>query len=382
MPGGLASGVGRRGHPHPVRPRGGRADGPAARPAGHRGRALAPGARGRSHHVRAGRGLRRAAGDDALRAAAGLWRGGGVPVSGARRAGAAPARALRRGDRPRPAQGVFEDGHLDHPELPGCADLRGSRAGVGADRPLLPGHGVACRRDRPGRAALGGRGPPRRRIRGRAGGARPGRRVPAAAARRAPPVGRKGGRIAAAGGARPQSRPVRGVRRRGRPAGRRHHPARAAGASGGGRAAGARPGGAVHRHPAPVRHRRHEPGFDLARGARDAGHRHEPAGRPLQHRRGRRGRGPFAAGPKRRPAPVGHQAGGVRPFRRDRRIPGGRRSAADQDRPGSQARRGRTAARAQGGRGHRPAPPLHPGRGPDLARRRTTTSTRSRTWPS
>ncbi len=31
---------------------------------------------------------------------------------------------------------------------------------------------------------------------------------------------------------------------------------------------------------------------------------------------------------------------------------------------------------------HRQAAPLRAGRGPDLARRRTTTSTRSRIWPS
>ena len=45
-----------------------------------------------------------------------------------------------------------------------------------------------------------------------------------------------------------------------------------------------------------------------------------------------------------------HQAGGQRPVRRHRRVPGQRPRTADQDRPGRQARRGRTAARAQGQR--------------------------------
>ena len=47
-----------------------------------------------------------------------------------------------------------------------------------------------------------------------------------------------------------------------------------------------------------------------------------------------------------RRAPLGDQAGGLRPLRRDRRLPGQRRRAADQGRPGRQARRGRPAARA------------------------------------
>ncbi len=51
--------------------------------------------------------------------------------------------------------------------------------------------------------------------------------------------------------------------------------------------------------------------------------------------------------------PQRHQAGGQRAFRRHHQLPGQRRRVADQDRPGRQARRGRTVARPQSGRDHR-----------------------------
>ena len=73
-------------------------------------------------------------------------------------------------------------------------------------------------------------------------------------------------------------------------------------------------------------------------------------GAPLQHGRGRRGRGALDPRPERRPAALGDQAGGVGALRRDRAVPRGRRPAADQDGPGRQARRGRPAARPQGRR--------------------------------
>ncbi len=233
--GGLASGVGRLGHRHPVRPRGGRAD-RAPLPA------LLATAAVHSHLVREG-----------ARTMCGLVVDSGEPretmhvalLLGYGAAAVCPylvldalephlrGRYVEAVDR-RPAQGLFEDGHLDHPELPRCTDLRGSRAGVGADRPLLPGHGVACRRDRPGRAAR------------------------AAAARHAAGFGDALAELDRGGEYRlrrrgehhrwderaivslqravrdHESRPVRGVRRRGRPAGRRHHPARAARAGAGG----------------------------------------------------------------------------------------------------------------------------------------------------
>ena len=51
---------------------------------------------------------------------------------------------------------------------------------------------------------------------------------------------------------------------------------------------------------------------------------------------------------QRRLAAQRDQAGGLGPLRRDQRVPGQRRRAADQDGPGRQARRGRPAARPQG----------------------------------
>ena len=92
------------------------------------------------------------------------------------------------------------------------------------------------------------------------------------------------------------------------------------------------------------------------------GHRHEPAGRHEQLRRGRR-----------RPRPLRHreqrphQAGGLGPLRRHARLPGLGRRAADQDGPGLQARRGRPAARPQGDGRDRRHPPRHAGRQPHLA---------------
>ena len=55
-----------------------------------------------------------------------------------------------------------------------------------------------------------------------------------------------------------------------------------------------------------------------------------------------------------------------RTFRRHHQLPGQRRRVADQDGTGRKARRRRPASRPQGGRHHRPRPPLHARRGPDL----------------
>ena len=60
---------------------------------------------------------------------------------------------------------------------------------------------------------------------------------------------------------------------------------------------------------------------------------------------------------RRRLAPLGDQAGRLRPLRRDDPLPRQRRPAADQDGPGRQARRGRPAARPQGRPLHRLGPP-------------------------
>ena len=111
-----------------------------------------------------------------------------------------------------------------------------------------------------------------------------------------------------------------------------------------------------------LRHRRHVLRLHQQGSARDAGHRHEPHRRQVQHRRGRRRRGALHARRQRRPAAQRHQAGGFGALRRHRQLPGERRRAADQDRAGRQARRGRPAARPQGGRGDRPRAPLDPRR--------------------
>ena len=117
-----------------------------------------------------------------------------------------------------------------------------------------------------------------------------------------------------------------------------------------------RGGGADLVHPDPLLHGRHVLRLHLGRGARDARHRHEPARRPLQHRRGRRGRRPLHARRQRRPAAQRHQAGGLGPLRRDGRVPGQRRRPADQDLPGRQAGRGRPAGRASRSTRGSPAP--------------------------
>ena len=95
-----------------------------------------------------------------------------------------------------------------------------------------------------------------------------------------------------------------------------------------------------------VQHRRHVARLDQRRGPRDAGHRHEPAGRQLQHGRRRRGPGALQAPAQRRFAQLRHQAGGQRPLRRDDRVPGQRQDPADQDGPGRQAGRRRPACPA------------------------------------
>ena len=110
-----------------------------------------------------------------------------------------------------------------------------------------------------------------------------------------------------------------------------------------------------------LRHRRDEPRLAEPRGARDAGDRDEPDRRQVEHRRGRRGPRPLHARPERRPAPLGDQAGRLRPLRREHQLPRQRRRAADQDGPGRQARRGRPAARPQGRPLHR-LDPLHDAR--------------------
>ena len=134
-----------------------------------------------------------------------------------------------------------------------------------------------------------------------------------------------------------------------------------------GRRRAARRGRAGERDRQALRDRRDVARLALARGARDARDRDEPARRPLQHRRGRGGRGALRARPERRLAPLGDQAGRVRPLRRDGPLPHERRRDPDQDGAGREARRGRPAARPQGRRLHRQDPRLDAGRRADLA---------------
>ena len=114
-----------------------------------------------------------------------------------------------------------------------------------------------------------------------------------------------------------------------------------------------------------VRHRRHELRLDLGRGARDPGHRHEPAGRPVEHRRGGRRPRAVPAAAQRRQPPQRDQAGGLGPVRRHQRVPGQRRRAPDQDGAGRQAGRGGPAPGPQGLALDRQGPVLDARRRPD-----------------
>ncbi len=143
--------------------------------------------------------------------------------------------------------------------------------------------GIAGRRPAPPRARAGGRR------------ARPGRRLRLPPARRAPRLEPRGHHRAAARRARRAARELQRVRerrRRGEPARRRA--ARADGARPGGRARAARRGRALERDRAALRVGRDVARIDLEGGPRDTRDRAQPARRPLQQRRGRRGRAALA----------------------------------------------------------------------------------------
>ena len=133
------------------------------------------------------------------------------------------------------------------------------------------------------------RAPPRARARRRR--ARPGRRLRLPPARRAPrlePRGHHRRCSAPCATSAPRATRVRGRRRRGEPARRRA--ARPDGARARRRADAARRGRALERDRAPLRVGRDVARLDLEGGARDARDRAQPPRRPLQQRRGRRGR--------------------------------------------------------------------------------------------
>ncbi len=262
---------------------------------------------------------------------------------------------LHQGLRQGRAQGHVEDGHLDGGVLHRRPDLRGHRPGPGPRRRVLHRHRQPARRRRPRRA--GRRGGERHML------AYPDR--PEERAHRQLQVGgeyqwRREGeyhlfnpdtvfKLQHATRTKRYEIFKEYTRAGRRPEPRAGHPARPVPVPRRRAPAGAdRRGRAGQRDRQAVRDRRHVLRLDLGRGPRDAGHRHEPHRRQVEHRRGRRGRRALRARRERRPAPQRDQAGGLGSLRRDERVPGQRRRPADQDGPGRQAGRGRPAPGPQG----------------------------------
>ena len=276
---------------------------------------------------------------------------------------------LPQGRRQGCSEGAREDGDLHPPVLQRRPDLRGGRAWKQelVERCFA---GTASRVEGVGFAVLAEEMARRHRIgypdgvaRDAARAAEP-RRLPLAQRRRPAHVGPPRDR-------RPPGRRAHQLRgcvlaiRQARQ--RAEHPTgdapRNAGLHAGRAAGGARRGGARSGDRAAFRDRRHELRLHFRRSPQDAGGGHEPHRRQVEHRRGRRGPGAVRAAAERRLAALRHQAGRERPLRRHHRVPDRVRRAPDQDRAGREARRRRRAAGAQGGRQHRPDPPLDPGRG-------------------
>ncbi len=316
---------------------------------------------------------RRGARDPPRRLPGRLRRRGRQPLPdagvGARPARRGPGAGAGQGARRGPAQGDLEARHLDRLLLSRRPGLRGDRPRSQAGRRLVHRHPLAPRRGRDRGARGRGAGPPRPRLAGLGMAAAAGRRrLRLAPRRRAPWLEPGDGDAAAALDAeRRRLRGLRGLPRPGRRRAARAHPARAAAAPRRSRPGGAGGGRAGDRDRQALRDRRDEPRLALAGGPRDAGGRDEPARRPLQHRRGRRGPAPLRPPPERRQPPLGDQAGRLRPLRGDDRLPDGGRPDPDQGRPGRQAGRGRPAPRLEGRPLHRRAPLRHPRGRTDLA---------------
>ena len=261
-------------------------------------------------------------------------------------------RALHQGAQQGRAEGDVEDGHLDAAELLRRADLRGHRAQPGVHRPLLHAHHVARGRRGHRRHCRGSAAAARARVRAAArapAGAGAGRRVPVAPRRGVPPVQPGHGVQAAARHAHGSVLDLQAVHAgRGRSEPAPCHAARAVPLQARRPRGPDRGGGAGRGDRQAVRHRRDVLRLDQPGGARDAGDRHEPPGRPIEHRRRRRRRRAVPADGQRRLQAQLDQAGGLGPVRRDQRVPGQRRRAADQDGAGRQAGRGRSAAGPQG----------------------------------
>ena len=108
--------------------------------------------------------------------------------------------------------------------------------------------------------------------------------------------------------------------------GRIVHPARPARIQEGRQSGAAGRGRARTRDRQAVRHRRHVLRLDQQGGARDPGHRHEPPGRPSNSGEGGEDPDRYSPLPNGDQQVLRHQAGGHRPFRRDHRVPGQRRT--------------------------------------------------------
>jgi glutamate synthase (NADPH/NADH) large chain len=119
-------------------------------------------------------------------------------------------------------------------------------------------------------------------------------------------------------------------------------------------------------HRAAVLDGRHVVRLDLARGPHDAGDRHEPHRRQIEHREGGEESDRFK--PLRTAIRCARRSSrSLGPLRRHRRVSRQFRRDADQDGAGRKARRRRPVARAQGRQDHRQGPPLDSWRRPDLA---------------
>ena len=334
--------------------------------AAHRRDPPPPGPREDPHPGRPARRGRRRPRGAPRRAPHRLRRGGGQPLprhgvgrgprprgllrqDRARGGGQEPHQGARQGR----AQGDVQDGRLDRRVLHRGADLRGRRPVAGGGRQVLHRHRLQARRRRARRDRRGGRPPARHGVpprRHRAVPPRAGhrRRVPVAPRGRAAPVRPRDGVPAAALHADRALRHLQAV----------HEPGRRAVPAADDAARAVPVQGRARHRPRPDPDRRGRAGLrdrqavldrrdvlrlDLPGGARDARDRDEPAGRQVQHRRGRRGR----RAPLRPRAALVDQAGRVRPVRRDVGVPHQLRRHPDQDGAGREARRGRPAARAR-----------------------------------
>ena len=279
--------------------------------------------------------------------------------------------ALPEGDQQGALQGDVEDGHLHVPVLLRRADLRSGRPAARIRRQVFHRHAEQRRRRGPVRDCRGGGAAPSARVRRQSVArrrARHRRRVPVPDTRRRARVDAGLHREAPARGALGELRDVSRIRgAHQRSVGADADASRAVRAQVRARADPARGRRAGRRDRQALRDRRDEPRLDLDRGAHDARGGDEPHRRQVEHRRGRRGRAPLSADQEGRDAALAHrqrrgrhraqggrfaaledQAGRLGALRRHRRIPGERRSAADQDGAGCEAGRRRPAAGPQG----------------------------------